>query len=77
VSGALTEEQRAILETRGVLDPEQLERLASKTRRAMGASRGATAACHSDVADDDTAREIQSTRLDPVTLEPLEAPPAP
>jgi hypothetical protein len=30
------------------------------------------AACHSDLADDDSAQAIQSKRLDPVTLEPIE-----
>jgi phosphomethylpyrimidine synthase len=77
VSDALTPEQRRILEARGVLDPQEVERLATKTRRAMGAGRGAKAACHSDLADDDTARRLQAKRLDPVTLEPLAGPRAP
>ncbi|MCA9511821.1 MAG: phosphomethylpyrimidine synthase [Myxococcales bacterium] len=71
VSLALTGEQRAILEQRGVLSPAEIHRLASKTRAAVGA-RAAKAACHSDVADEDAARELQSRKLDPVTLEPID-----
>ncbi len=77
VTDALTPEQRAILEQRGVLSPAELHKLASKTRRAMGADEGGRAACHSDVADDDAARTLQAVALDPVTLEPLEETPAP
>jgi len=71
VSAALSDDQRAILEKRGVLTPEEIHRLAGKTRRAMGAGRGHRASCHSDVASDDQAHELQSHELDPVTLEPL------
>ena len=74
VSAALSDDQRAILERRGVLTPEEIHRLAGKTRRAMGAGRGHRATCHSDVASDTQAHELQSHELDPVTLEPL-APP--
>jgi len=77
VSEALNDEQRSILEARGVLDSEEIDELATKTRRAMGARRGAMAACHSERADDDTARHLQDTRLDPVTLEPLDGPASP
>ena len=49
MSAALTPEQRAILEQRGVLAPEEIHRLASKTRRAMGGDRGQRASCHSDL----------------------------
>jgi phosphomethylpyrimidine synthase len=58
-SPALTLEQREILERRGVLPPEELHRLASKTASAVGAARGAKAGCHSDVSDASRAREIQ------------------
>jgi phosphomethylpyrimidine synthase len=74
VSAALTADQRAILERRGVLSPEEIHRLAGKTRRAMGGGRGQRATCHSDVASDAQAYELQTHELDPVTLEPL-APP--
>ena len=72
VSAPLTPEQRAIVEARGVLDAAEVERLASKTRRAMGARRGERASCHSDRADDETAQRLQRAHLDPVTLEPLQ-----
>jgi len=71
VTEALSEDQREILERRGVLSPEEIHRLASKTRRAMGAESGHKASCHSDVADDEDARHLQEERLDPVTLRPL------
>jgi phosphomethylpyrimidine synthase len=73
VSQALTSEQRAILDKRGVLSPEEIHRLASKTQNAMSQT-GRRAACHSDLVDDDAAQSLQSERLDPVTLEPLEQP---
>jgi phosphomethylpyrimidine synthase len=59
-SAALTPEQRAILEKRGVLAPEEIHRLASKTRERVGAAAGKKAACHSDVAGDDEAKQIQA-----------------
>ena len=59
ISDALTDEQKSILEQRGVLSPDEIHRLASKTQKAM--QDGETpAACHSDVADDATARDLQS-----------------
>jgi phosphomethylpyrimidine synthase len=58
-SPALTPEQREILEKRGVLPPEELHRLASKTAAAVGAGKGSKASCHSDVADDSRAHQIQ------------------
>jgi len=70
VSAALSDEQRAILEQRGVLSPLEIHRLASKTQRAMEAD-GEKAACHSDLATDETARQMQAEQLDPSTLEPL------
>jgi len=62
VSAALTPEQREILERRGVLSPVELHRLASKTRRAMGADAGHKAACHSDLTDAEKARDLQAAR---------------
>lgn len=59
VSAALSEEQREILEKRGVLSPSEIHRLASKTQDKVGADRGEKAACHSDVADPDEAQRIQ------------------
>ncbi len=60
VTAALSAEQRAILEQRGVLSPEELHRLASKTRESMGAAGGDKAACHSDLAEARDAQELQS-----------------
>ena len=71
VSDALTSEQQEILARRGVLSPDEIHRLAGKTRRALGAERGSRAACHSDVASDTQAQQVQAERLDPETLEPL------
>jgi phosphomethylpyrimidine synthase len=63
LSPALSDEQRAILEKRGVLAPEEIHRLAGKTRAAVGAARGAKAACHSDTSDAGQARRLQRERL--------------
>ncbi len=64
---ALTAEQRAILEQRGVLSPEEIHRLASKTREAVGAAPGAKASCHSDYVDDDEAARLQREAVSPST----------
>jgi phosphomethylpyrimidine synthase len=62
VSAPLTREQREILERRGVLSPEEIHALASKTRKAMAGERS-KAACHSDLVDDQTAQHLQEDRL--------------
>jgi len=61
-SAALTEEQQAILEARGVLSPDEIHRLASKTRKAVGAEEG-KGTCHSDYVDPDAAKRVQRDRL--------------
>ncbi len=76
ISAALTPVQQEILAQRGVLSPEEIHRLASKTRESMGLS-GRKAACHSDLMDDDAAQHLQSDRLDPETLERLDEQAAP
>ncbi len=58
VSDALTEEQKATLQQRGVLDPAEVHRLAAKTRSRVGAD-GGQAACHSEVADASEAQAMQ------------------
>ncbi len=64
ISAALSPEQREILEKRGVLSPEEIHRLASKTRKAVGAETGAKAACHSDHLDDGaSAKLVQAEKL--------------
>lgn len=62
VTEALTAEQREILEKRGVLSPEEIHRLAGKTRKSVGAESG-KADCHSDYVDDDQAVKIQLVQL--------------
>lgn len=59
VSAALSPNQAALLEKRGVLNPDEIHRLATKTRADMGGSHGQKAACHSDVSGDDEARRLQ------------------
>jgi phosphomethylpyrimidine synthase len=63
ITAALSPEQREILEKRGVLSPVDLQRLASKTQQAMGATAGQKAACHSDVTDEETAQDLQTKDL--------------
>ena len=59
-SNALTAEQKAILEQRGVLSPEEIHKLAAKTKKAVGAATGKKADCHSDyVAPDEAAQKQQ------------------
>ena len=62
MTSALTEEQREILEKRGVLSPEEIHRLASKTKKTMGADEG-KASCHSDVAPAEQAQLLQIVEL--------------
>ena len=61
-SAALTPNQREILEKRGVLSPEEIHRLASKTRKAVGAE-GSKGDCHSDYVEPDSAQRIQDEKL--------------
>ena len=78
VSEALTPEQQEILERRGVLSPEEIHRLASKTRKAVaGTAAEGRAACHSDSADADTARELQEKTVPLVELNTGDAPELP
>jgi len=58
-SAALTDEQREILEKRGVLDPTEIHKLASKTRKTMD-TEDTKASCHSDFVDSDRAQKIQA-----------------
>ena len=61
-SAALTAEQQRVLEQRGVLAPEEIHRLASKTRKAVDAEVG-KGLCHSDFVEPPTAQRIQKDRL--------------
>lgn len=62
VTDALTDEQKAILEQRGVLSPEEIHRLASKTKKTMAAD-DSKASCHSDVAEPEKAQLLQIVEL--------------
>ncbi len=61
-SAPLTDEQREILEKRGVLSPAEIHALAAKTERTMAADEG-KAGCHSDLTDAPAARAMQDERL--------------
>ena len=61
-SAALTPEQQEILAKRGVLSPDEIHKLASKTRKAVGADAG-KASCHSDYVDADAAKASQGSKL--------------
>src|SRR4029079_7456733 len=65
VSAALSAEQQEILAKRGVLSPDEIHKLASKTKKAVGAEAN-KASCHSDYVDADAAQEIQEKRLEVV-----------
>lgn len=58
VTDALTDEQKEILEKRGVLSPEEVHRLATKTKKQMGADES-KADCHSDMATVEKAQLLQ------------------
>jgi phosphomethylpyrimidine synthase len=60
-SAALTAEQREILEKRGVLSPEEIHKLASKTKKAMAS--GGTAQQSGDAASRSAAQESGATKL--------------
>ncbi len=69
-SDALSAEQQQILEQRGYLPPEEIHKLASKTKQAVGADAG-KAACHSDYVDDaDQARRVQGEVVVPLNTAP-------
>jgi phosphomethylpyrimidine synthase len=60
-SDALTSEQQEILRQRGHLSPEEIHKLAAKTKRGLTASSATDddgkASCHSDYVDSETAKE--------------------
>ena len=60
LTAALTPEQAAILEQRGNLSPEDIHKLASKTKGKVKANDDTgKASCHSDFVDDDEAKKLQ------------------
>ncbi len=66
-TAALSVEQLAVLEKRGVLSPDEIHKLANKTKQAVGAEE-TKASCHSDYVDDEQARQIQDERVQLVEL---------
>jgi len=61
-SAALTPEQQEILRARGHLSPDEIHRLAGKTKNAVGEAE--KAACHSDVVSNETeAFRVQGEKL--------------
>jgi phosphomethylpyrimidine synthase len=68
VTSALTAEQQEILEKRGVLSPEEIHRLAAKTKKVMTSEATDKAVCHSDFVDADSARQLQEKSTDLVEL---------
>ncbi len=69
VSDAISDEQKQILQQRGVLSPEEIHRLAAKTQGTMQGQDDAPAACHSDIVDDKSARQLQQQQLPVVQLD--------
>ncbi|MEM8995691.1 MAG: phosphomethylpyrimidine synthase ThiC [Acidobacteriota bacterium] len=63
ISAALSEEQKQILQQRGVLSPEEIHRMASKTAKAVGAEDDGKASCHSDFVDAAAAQSLQDDKL--------------
>jgi len=61
-SAALTPEQQEILAKRGVLSPDEIHKLASKTKKAVGAETGEKASCHSDYVDPEAAQRVHAEK---------------
>jgi phosphomethylpyrimidine synthase len=74
-SAALTPEQQEILNKRGVLSPDEIHKLAAKTKKAVGADAG-KANCHSDYVDPESAREHVATKAGREVLVALDVRPA-
>ncbi len=69
-SAALTPEQQEILAKRGVLSPDEIHKLANKTKKAVGAEKsGDKAACHSDYVDPDTAKQLHKEKTGAVLVQ--------
>ncbi len=69
-SAALTPEQQEILEKRGVLSPDEIHKLASKTKKAVGAEKpGDKASCHSDYVDPETAKQLHREKTGAVLVQ--------
>ncbi|MDX2117419.1 MAG: phosphomethylpyrimidine synthase [Planctomycetota bacterium] len=75
-SAALTAEQQEILAKRGVLSPDEIHTLASKTKKAVGAKAGEKASCHSDYVDPDAAKEMVASKAGREVIVTLDVRPA-
>ena len=62
-SAARTDEQQESLAKRGVLSPDEIHKLASKTKKAVGADTGEKASCHSDYVDPSEAQAVQGEKV--------------
>ena len=77
-TAALTQEQQEILAKRGVLSPDEIHKLASKTKKALtGAAASADStpdqeklSCHSDYVDAEKAKELQQKKLIQINVAP-------
>jgi phosphomethylpyrimidine synthase len=74
-SAALTPEQQEILAKRGVLSPDEIHALASKTKKAVGADAG-KASCHSDYVDPATAKDLVASKAGSTAVVQLDVRPA-
>ncbi|MBQ17345.1 MAG: thiamine biosynthesis protein ThiC [Planctomycetaceae bacterium] len=63
ISDALNDDQKQILEQRGVLSPDEIHKLAVKTQGTMQDETDAPAPCHSDLTDGSDARQLQARQL--------------
>jgi len=75
-SAALTAEQQEILAKRGVLSPDEIHKLASKTKKALNVHVGEKATCHSDYVDPDAAKSLIEQKAGREVLVPLDVRPA-
>jgi phosphomethylpyrimidine synthase len=85
-SAALTPEQQEILNKRGVLSPDEIHKLASKTKKAMSerapsvservSSEPDKLSCHSDYVDPDTAKQLIESKAGKEVFVPLDIRPA-
>lgn len=69
---ALTDEQREILEKRGVLSPDEIHKLASKTKKALKDTQqeDGKLSCHSDYVDPEDAKKLQEHKLVQIDTRP-------
>ncbi len=69
-SAALTPEQQDILAKRGVLSPEEIHKLASKTKAAVKSQDDGKLSCHSDYVDPEAAKRMHAESLVQLDIRP-------